>query len=127
MGVEIASISRTDDMKKIKGINVWPQAVDDAMFRISEVADYQVLLTSTNDGVDVVTVRAMTKDKLAVHGAEVLEKRIAGEVHRRIGIHIEVDLHGPGEIQIDEHKARRWLDQRSIFSDRPIAVPKKTT
>ena len=128
MGVQIASISRMDDMKKIKGINVWPQAVDDVMFQISEVAEYQVVLTSTHDGVDVVTVRAMTKEKLAARSAEVLEARVAGELHRRIGIHIDVDLRGPGEIQIDEHKARRWLDQRSISSDRPSAViPKKAT
>lgn len=123
MGVEIASISRMDDMKKIKGVNVWPQAVDDVLFRVPEVSEYQVVLSSTHDGVDVVTLRAMTRDTLAEAGAAALQKRIASDVHERIGIHIDVELRGPGELQIDENKARRWLDQRSMFTARNAPPP----
>jgi len=112
-------------MKKIKGVNVWPQAVDDVLFRISEVSEYQVVLSSSHDGVDVVTLRAMTKEKLAESSAEHLQKRIATDLHQRIGIHIDVELRGPGEIQIDENKARRWLDQRSMFTARRAAAPAK--
>lgn len=111
-GVEIGSIARIDDMKKIKGINVWPQAVDEAIFRHVGVDEYQVVLSRDATQADTATVRVMPK--LDVSGADVssLCEKIRGELRNRIGINFEVTVALPGQISHSEYKARRWIDQR---------------
>ena len=46
VGVEIDTIARMDDMMKVKGVNVWPQAVDDVMFNLPETDEYQIVVSS---------------------------------------------------------------------------------
>jgi phenylacetate-CoA ligase len=111
-GVEIASISRMDDMKKVKGVNVWPQAVDDVLFGVPEVEEYRVELTSGGDGADVANLHAVPRHPLAADAASRLRERIGEELVRRIGIHFEVELLAPGGLPADEWKARRWTDRR---------------
>lgn len=114
-GVEVASIARTDDMKKIKGVAVWPKAVDDVIFRIPEVQEYQVVLTSSEAGLDVATLRATPRAEMEGEASERLREHIAAELHRRIGIHFGVEILQHGGPPVDEWKARRWLDQREIM------------
>jgi phenylacetate-CoA ligase len=112
-GAEVGSIARMDDMKKIKGINVWPQAVDEAVFAHRGVDEYQVVLTRSQAEADVATVRVMSDPKLAADKVAELCGRIRDELRRRIGIGFDVVSVGPGALQRSEYKARRWLDQRA--------------
>ena len=105
-GVEVASVTRTDDVKKIKGINVFPQAVDDLVFSFPEVDEYRVILTSSASSADVATVRVMPK----IAGSEDLSDRLAVALRDRIGIHFAVEL--VTEIERSEYKVRRWQDDR---------------
>jgi phenylacetate-CoA ligase len=112
-GVEVASISRLDDMKKVKGVNIWPQAVDDVMFADPSVDEYQVVLSSDERTADVAMVRVMPK-KLSPDGmaAQWLEQ-LGDSLQRRIGIHFRIELVAPGGLARSEYKAKRWLDQRA--------------
>lgn len=110
-GVEVASIGRVDDMRKVKGVNVWPQAVDDVVFGYGEVDDYQVVLSSGAGGNDVATLRVMPRDDLG-QGADRLRAELARSVQRRIGIAFDVQLVERGELAQSEWKARRWIDGR---------------
>ncbi len=111
-GVEICSISRVDDMKKVKGINIFPQAVDDLMFEFTEVDEYQVVLSSDNTEADVAKVRVMTDAPGAGKTSEQLKEKIAAALRRQIGISFSVELVEPGTIKRSEYKARRWIDNR---------------
>jgi phenylacetate-CoA ligase len=102
-----------DDMKKVKGLNVWPQAVDDLLFARPEVEEYQVVLTSAADGVDVATVRAMPRSELDAPAQAALADTLATALHRQIGIHFAVEVVPPRSLQLNEWKARRWLDTRA--------------
>lgn len=108
-GLEMCSIGRVDDMKKVKGVNIWPQAVDDAMFALDEVDEYQVLLTSDSTEADVATVKLMPKVDVR---REDLLQRVASNLRERIGINFQVELVAPGSLQHSEYKARRWIDER---------------
>ena len=114
-GVEVASIGRLDDMKKVKGVNIWPQAVDDVMFADPAVDEYQVVLTSDERTADVATVRVMPKqvteagDSPAKHWQE----RLADSLQKRIGIRFKIETVPPGGLARSEYKAKRWLDQRA--------------
>jgi phenylacetate-coenzyme A ligase PaaK-like adenylate-forming protein len=62
-GVEVASITRTDDVMKVKGVNVFPQAVDDLLFSFPAVSEYRVVLTSDQAMADIAT--ALGKPSIA--------------------------------------------------------------
>ena len=111
-GVEAASIGRTDDMRKIKGINVWPQAMDDIVFENDALAEYQVVLSSGPGGAEVATLRAMPKPGLRPDQTEILLDTLTDAVQRRIGIRFDVELVTPGTFAHNDWKARRWLDGR---------------
>jgi phenylacetate-CoA ligase len=111
-GVEVASISRLDDMKKVKGVNIWPQAVDDVLFADADVDDYQVVLASDEGDADVGTLRVMPRRPLSEAESGGLRGRLAAAVQRKVGIRFEVDVLEPGALARSEYKARRWLDRR---------------
>ena len=112
-GIEVASISRMDDMKKVKGINIWPQAVDDVLFAEALVEEYQVLLTSNTLDADVAIVRVMPKQTLTTEDAGNWQRHLAESLNKRIGIKFEVEILPPGSLARSEYKAKRWRDDRS--------------
>jgi phenylacetate-CoA ligase len=118
-GVETASIARTDDMKKVKGVNVWPQAVDDILFARPAVDEYQVVLGSAPDGGDVATVRVMPKTELSVQQTAELADGLSVDFHRQIGFRFNLEVVPPGGLDLNEWKARRWLDQRAHVRQAP--------
>lgn len=111
-GVEIGTISRMDDMKKVKGINIWPQSVDDVMFGETQVDEYEIVLTTDSGAADVATARVMPKRALAADQQATFAQSIVESLRRRIGIGFEIELVAPGTLQHSEYKARRWKDER---------------
>ena len=111
-GVEIGSVARLDDMKKIKGINVWPQAVDEALFLHGGVDEYQIVLSRDRAQADVATLHVMPKPEVTADQLSGLCRKIHDELRRRIGIGFEVVDVKPGDLKHSEYKARRWIDNR---------------
>jgi len=109
MGVETATIARADDMKKVKNVNVWPQAVDDVVFGFDFVSEYEVVLTTSDEGADVATVRVAPRRVLAAGDAGAL----AAALRDRVGITFQVEATGPGELTFEDTKSRRWRDLRA--------------
>jgi phenylacetate-CoA ligase len=119
MGLEAASIGRADDMKKIKGVNVWPAAVDNVVFQYDEIAEYQMLLTSSADGLDESVVRVIPSASMRSEQWSNLEQRLARHLHARIGIRFGVELLSGEGLDLRDVKARRWIDERAHVADRP--------
>ena len=111
-GVEVGTISRMDDMKKVKGINIWPQSVDDVMFAERQVDEYEIVLTTDAGAADVATARVMPKSAIAADQQAAFAQAIADRLRRRIGIGFAVEVVAPGTLQHSEYKARRWKDER---------------
>src|SRR5258706_6846122 len=112
-GVEVASIGRLDDMKKVKGVNIWPQAVDDVMFADPAVDEYQVVLTSDDRTADIATVRVMAKGLNTADEGVQWRGRLADSLQKRIGIRFKIEQVAEGGLARSEYKAKRWLDQRA--------------
>ena len=116
-GGEGGAISRIDDMKTIKGVNVRPQAVDDALFAHPEVDEYEIWLTDDAGGADVATElggagRVMPKAEIPAGRQAAFVERIADGLRARIGIRFAVEIVPPGTLSHSEYKVRRWHDQR---------------
>ncbi|HEX9770981.1 MAG TPA: AMP-binding protein [Kiloniellales bacterium] len=111
-GVEIGTIGRMDDMVKVKGINVWPQAVDDVIFETPEIDEYQIVISSSADAADVITARVMPTAEMGGETAAAFAASLGERLRGRIGIRFRVELVPPGSLERSEYKARRWRDTR---------------
>lgn len=108
-GIQVASISRIDDVKKIKGINVYPQAVDDIMYSLPEVEQYEVILSSTPDFTDLALVNIQRKPGTVSDPAR--SQQIRTLMKQRLGINFDVAF--VESIAVNDYKARRWKDLRT--------------
>ncbi len=98
-------LGRTDDMVVVRGVNVYPNAVEEAIHRVGGIAEYQVRLhregSMTELSVQVEPLRECP-DPLA------LKARLQKEFQDFFALRIEVEVVPPGRLPRFELKARRW-------------------
>jgi phenylacetate-CoA ligase len=111
-------LGRVDDMKIIRGTNVYPRAIEAIVREFPEVDEFQTVIT--REGVrDEITLRVELKPDWdadrwdALH--EDLHKRLA---HAHEGLNFRVERAGEGELPRFELKAKRTVDKR----DAPIGA-----
>lgn len=96
-------LGRTDDMLVIRGVNVFPGAIDDIVRGFPEVVEYRVIVRS-HDSLDELAVEI--EDRLAA------PERVAREFQVRLGLRVDVRTVPPGSLPRFEGKARRFVDER---------------
>jgi len=111
-GVEVATISRGDDMKKVKNVNIWPQAVENVLFAEPEVDDFEILLASSAQEADTATARIMPREALEEGDEQALADRLGKALQKRVGIRFVVEIIPPGSLARGDLKVRRWKDER---------------
>lgn len=106
---------RSDDMFIIRGVNVYPSQIEEALLAVEGAAPhYQIVLT--NDGtmddveVQVEVTPEVFSDK--VSAMESLQHKLSESIERIINIRVKLRLVEPNTIQRSEGKAKRVLDQR---------------
>lgn len=112
-GIESGSVSRMDDMIKIRGQNVWPDTVSSLVFRAPDVEEYQVRVFVDETGRECVKLQVEFRSRLqdANRKAEILSALI-GEIKRATDVSMEVEEAAHGTLPRFEQKARRWVDDR---------------
>jgi phenylacetate-CoA ligase len=113
---EMGTISRYDDMIKIKATNVWPQAVDEAVFSFDEIDEYNGRVFITDDG------KKMALDnKLKATILSKLREKI--KEMTQVTMRIEEVPHGT--LPRFEYKVRRWKDERVEGLERVKYIEKR--
>ena len=113
-------LGRVDDMKVIRGTNVYPRAIEAIVREFPEVEEFQTVIS--HEGIrDEITLRLEMKPDWPADGWEVLRD----SVHRRLGhahegLNFRIERAGAGELPRFELKAKRMIDMR----DTPVAVVK---
>jgi phenylacetate-CoA ligase len=106
------TIGRVDDMLKIRGMNVWPDAIDAVLLR-SPVVDYRGRVytdTTGRESVDVViTLEPGTPPALA----EQLPGRLRRAVKAAVGVTVDLRV-GTEQLPEQQFKSRRWRDERAV-------------
>jgi phenylacetate-CoA ligase len=106
MVLEGGILGRTDDMVVVRGVNLYPAALDEVLRSFAEVAEYRVELHTSS---------AMTEIRLhvePVHGgidALRLARTIEAKVHSQFHLRAPVTISPPGTLPRFEMKARRWV------------------
>jgi phenylacetate-CoA ligase len=97
-------IGRADDMMIVRGMNVYPTAVEHIAFSFPEVVEYR--LTARKHG-------AMDELFIEVEDRLQLPARIADELQLRLGLKINVRCVPPLSLPRFEGKGRRFVDERN--------------
>jgi phenylacetate-CoA ligase len=114
-GIRAGGVQRYDDMLKIRGVNVWPRALDDAVFAVAGVRDYRGTVSHDSGGRE--RVRLRVELETGASADEVLA-RIAAQLRRSVGLVVEADAVEPGAIAGETPegyvKVARWRDERRL-------------
>lgn len=102
-------MGRTDDMMKIKGVNVFPSQIEEILQKFPEVSSEYQIRISHLDGKD--TMRIYVETNGTVDFLE-LAKRIADRVKSVIGFTPLVKVVEEGVLPRSEKKTKRVIDER---------------
>jgi phenylacetate-CoA ligase len=111
-------LGRVDDMKIVRGTNVYPRAIEAIVREFREIDEFQTQIT--REGIrDEITLRVEMKPDWAVERWELL----SDDLHRRLalaheGLNFRVEQAEAGELPRFELKAKRTVDLR----DQPVGA-----
>ncbi len=102
-------MGRTDDMMKIKGVNVFPSQIEEILHEFPEVSSEYQIRISHLDGRDTMRIYVETNGSIDFLD---LGKRIAGKIKSRIGFTPLVKVVELGLLPRSEKKTKRVIDER---------------
>lgn len=102
-------IGRTDDMVKVKGVNIYPGQIDELLRDINGASsEYQVIIAHI-EGKDTMTLRV--EHEFGVEPKQV-EKAVVDNFKKKIGIQIQAEAVIIGGLPRSEKKSKRIFDYR---------------
>ena len=103
-------LGRTDDMVKVKGVNIFPGQIDETLRDVEGVSsEYQVMIDHL-EGKDIITLFFETE---WTGGArEALAERVKQHVKAHIGVSVVPKPVDMGELPRSEKKSTRIFDNR---------------
>ena len=105
---------RWDDMKLIRGTNVYPRAVEAIVREHDAIDEFQIYVWRRDDIRDEITIKLELKPGREAEWAE-LEPGLARELsNAHEGLHFLIERMEPGTLPRFELKAKRLLDARPI-------------
>ena len=98
-------VGRADDMMIIRGMNVYPTAIEQILHSFPEVVEYR--MTARKHG---------AMDELVIEVEDHLQQpaRIAQELQLKLGLKIDVRCVAALSLPRSEGKGRRFVDERTV-------------
>ena len=107
---------RFDDMIIVRGENIYPSAIEDALRAVPGFGGEFRVIVSRRDAMDELLVRA---EYAASHAApaqvDALKTEMRARLRARIGVHPVLELVPEGTLPRTEFKARRVVDDRDLY------------
>lgn len=107
-------IGRVDDVLIVRGVNVYPSAIENLIHQVPEVGEFAV---------DVFRIEEMDQLDIRIEVPSGNEDSVAGEVgkeiHAALGIRAHVHSVPVGTLPRFDLKARRFKDNRQLHPERP--------
>ena len=108
-------VGRSDDMLVIRGVNVYPSQVEEALLRVEGTAPHYLIEVARPGTMDEAVVKVEIRaENLSDEMRRMvsLRDRIDHEIQAVTGIRMAVELVAPGTLERSPGKARRVLDHR---------------
>ncbi|MEX0713297.1 MAG: AMP-binding protein [Pirellulales bacterium] len=98
-------LGRADDMMIVRGVNVFPSAIEQILRSFPEVLEYRMTVYKNEQ-----------MDQLSIDIEDRLDRpqRVAEELRLRLGLKVDVRSVPTGSLPRFEGKAKRFIDERSI-------------
>ncbi len=111
-------LGRVDDMKIVRGTNVYPRAIEAIVREFPEVDEFQTVIT--HEGIrDEITLRVELKPDWTDDGWDALSRALHKQLaHAHEGLNFRIERAGSGELPRFEFKAKRTVDKRE-----PVGAP----
>jgi phenylacetate-CoA ligase len=106
---------RSDDMLIIRGVNVFPSQVEEALLRVEGTAPHYLIEVSRPGTLDEVTVKVEVRPgefSDEMRRMVELRDRLDREIHAVTGVRMKVELVPSGRLERSAGKARRVVDHR---------------
>jgi phenylacetate-CoA ligase len=108
-------VGRTDDMLIIRGVNVFPSQVEEALLRVEGTAPHYLIEVSRPGAMDEVTVHVEMRsqdfsDRMS--DMQALKDRIDREIQSITGVRMNISLDMPNTLERSVGKAVRVVDHR---------------
>lgn len=104
---------RTDDMLKIRGVNVFPSQIEEVLLGIDEIGPHYEIIVTRKDHSDILEIRVELVEPVdAYKELEELEKKIKHRLRIVLGLDAKIRLESPNTLQRFEGKAQRVKDMR---------------
>lgn len=106
---------RTDDMLKIRGVNVFPSQIEEVLLGIDEIGPhYEIIVTRANH-TDKLEIRVELAEPVdAFKKLQELETKIRHKLRIVLGLDAKIRLESPNTLQRFEGKAQRVKDLRNV-------------
>ena len=106
---------RVDDMLVIRGVNVFPSAIEEVLLRFPELSpNYRIFVDRPPNGLDTLLVE-VEHHPGAVEDTAALARTVTGRMSETLLVSLETRVVAPGTIErIEAGKAKRVIDRRNV-------------
>ncbi len=113
---------RTDDMLIVRGVNVFPSLIEKTLLSVEGLEpQYQIVLDRPKDQLDeleiLVEANHIFFEPIDTHRLDQLRDEAEAELAQTLGVRATVKLMGPNSIERSLGKAKRIVDQRTIYKE----------
>ncbi|HEV8439940.1 MAG TPA: AMP-binding protein [Methylomirabilota bacterium] len=105
-------LARLDDMKKVRGIIVYPRRIEEIVRPHPAVEEFQIVFRR-HQGLDDILIRIDPSPSLSLTEREGLQGRLEDSLRTGLGLRATVEITEPGALPRWDHKARRVKDERT--------------
>ena len=105
-------LARLDDMKKIRGIIVYPRRIEEIVLPHAAVDEFQIVFRR-HGGLDDILVRIDPSPSLSILERDGLRARLEESLRTGLGLRTTVEITEPGALPRWDHKAKRVRDERT--------------
>lgn len=109
--LEGSVLGRLDDMKKIRGVIVYPSKIEEIVRGFEEVDEFQVVFKRVHD-LDEIIVKIDPVPELDPSSYEQFQGSVEEALQISLGIRASVEILKAGTLPRWDHKAKRFVDER---------------
>lgn len=104
---------RTDDMLKIRGVNVFPSQIEEVILSVDEIGPHYEIIVTRQNHADRLEIRVeLLKATDSYRELEEIEEKIKSKLRVMLGLDAKIRLESPNTLQRFEGKAKRVKDLR---------------
>ena len=108
---------RSDDMLIIRGVNVFPSQVEEALLRVDGVSPHYLIIVDRVNNLDTMEIMVEVDERFfsdEIKGLEALSVKIGKAVQQMIGLNAKIKLVEPRTIERSMGKSVRVQDKRKL-------------